>query len=166
MKVLIALFLLACCYLPTAQADYTDLSLKDVHGKSHPLSQYIGKGKWVILNIWGTRCPPCLEEIPELQSFYQQHKDKDAVVVGVAIDYPSFGYPDPKQIAKFTDDWFIDYPVLLGDESLLFQLNGSVLQGTPTSYVYDPRGKLAAIQLGAVTQKVIEDFIKRYDSRH
>jgi len=164
MKFATGILLLFFLSLSPGMADYTQLSLKDVHGKSHSLAEYIGKGKWVILNVWGTRCPPCLEEIPELQSFYQKHKDKDALVLGVAIDFPSYGYPDPQEIASFTDEWFIDYPVLLADADLLFELGAGALRGTPTSYVYDPKGKLAAVQLGAVTAKVIEDFMKRYES--
>ena len=41
-----------------------DITLESIEDSEHKLSQYIGQGKWVVLNIWCTRCPPCREEMP------------------------------------------------------------------------------------------------------
>jgi len=59
--------------LPKLVAGPPDLVLPDLEGQSHPLSEYIGKGKWTLVNVWGPRCPPCQEELPELVRF---HDDK------------------------------------------------------------------------------------------
>jgi len=63
----------------------TPVELEGIDNKRHRLDEYIGQGKWVVLNIWGTACPPCREEMPELVRFHDQHHDKDAMVVGIAI---------------------------------------------------------------------------------
>jgi len=143
-----------------AQAQAPDMTLTGLDGKQHALSEYIGQGKWVLVNVWGTRCPPCVEEMPELQAFHE--KRKDAMVVGLAIDFPSYGYANKKEVKKFVDDYFIDFPILLGDGYMVTGLGGGMLRGTPTSYMYTPQGKLVAVQLGAVTEKVISNFIDNY----
>jgi len=143
-------------------ADSPDVTLKGLDGKNHHLSEYIGKGKWVVLNVWGPNCPPCVEEMPELQNFHDAHKDKDAIVLGMALDYPSFGYAKEDEVRQFVDDYFITFPILLGDAEVVARFGGGPLQGTPTSLVYTGEGKLVAVQVGAVTQKIIEDFIAGY----
>lgn len=144
------------------QASAPDVRLMGLDGKTHHLGEYIGQGKWVVLNVWGTRCPPCVEEMPELQAFHDRRSGKDAMVVGVAIDFPSYGYADKQEVAKFVDDYFIDFPILLGDASVVPGFGGGPLRGTPTSFVYTPKGELVAVQLGAVTESMISRFIDNY----
>ena len=86
--------------------------VKDMAGKSHSLTDY--KGKWVLVNYWATWCPPCLEEIPDLVGLYDQRKNKDMTVIGIA-----FGYKSSKEVADFVDDMLMSYPVVLGDEKII-----------------------------------------------
>ncbi|GAB4210944.1 MAG: hypothetical protein Fur007_00190 [Rhodoferax sp.] len=44
------------------------------------------QGRPLVLNFWATWCPPCVEEMPLLNSFYQQNKDKGWQVLGLAVD--------------------------------------------------------------------------------
>jgi len=152
------LLILSVLAMP-AVAESPDVSLADLDGKQHHLSEYIGKGKWVFFNIWGPRCPPCVEEMPDLQDFHDAHKDKDAIVVGMALDYPSFGYADVEEVREFVDDYFITFPILLGDGRTIESIDDSMLQGTPTTLVFDPSGKLFAKQLGALSREVLEKFM-------
>lgn len=156
------LILLLLSALGGVAAGAPPITLKGLDGADHPLSEYIGRGKWVVLNVWGPACPPCVDEMPELQAYYDAHKDKDAIVVGVAIDYPSFGYAKVDQVRRFVDEYFISFPILLGDANIASQFGGGPLEGTPTTFVFTPDGDLVAMQLGAVTQKIIEDFIAGY----
>lgn len=144
------------------QAASPDIRLMGLDGRMHHLSEYIGRGKWVVLNVWGPGCPPCLEEMPELQLFHDRHSADRAMVVGVAIDYPSYGYADREEVAQFVDDYFIDFPILLGDAGVVPVFGGGDLKGTPTTFVYTPQGELVAVQLGAVTAAIIEKFINNY----
>ena len=138
-----------------------DTVLKNLDGKDAKLSDYLGKGKWVLFNIWGPKCPPCLEEVGELVSFHETHVEKDAMVVSLALDFPSFRYAKVDQVAAFVDDYFVSFPVLLGDARLAEQVTGERLLGTPSTYLYDPQGELAAVRVGTVTQKMIEDYIAK-----
>jgi len=94
--------------LGVAAAASPDITLAGLDGKDHHLGEYIGQGKWVLLNVWGPRCPPCLEEIPELVSFHEAHVGEDAMVVGMALDFPSFGYARRDEVARFEELWIAE----------------------------------------------------------
>lgn len=140
---------------------YREISLKSIDDSSHRLTEYIGKGKWVVLNIWGTDCPPCREEVPELVRFHDEHEETNAIVVGIAIDFPSFGYARKDEVIAFADDYFIDFPILLSDARVTENIGLGALSGLPTTYLFDPEGKLAGMQVGGITKKILEDFINK-----
>ncbi len=142
-----------------------DVSLKSIDGEQHKVSQYIGHGKWVVLNIWGTRCPPCREEVPELVRFHDDHHDSDAIVVGIAIDFPSYGYAKQTEVANFADDYLIDFPILLSDASITSKLGLGRLEGLPTTYLFNPSGAIVGTQVGGITKKILEDFINNYKAK-
>lgn len=138
-----------------------DITLKSIDDSEHKLSEYIGQGKWVVLNIWGTRCPPCREEMPELVSFHDEHKDKDAIVLGIAIDFPSYGYAKKDEVLSFTEDYLIDFPVLLSDSSITKKIGLGRLEGLPTTYLFTPDGHVVGMQVGGITSKILENFIMK-----
>lgn len=119
-------------------------------GKKHSLSDY--KGKWLLVNFWATWCPPCLEEIPDLVMMYDKHKDKDFTVIGIAIDYKN-----ADQIRKFAEDNLISYPLVLGDDEYIAQFGSADV--LPTSYLYNPQGKLVKLHKGLITRSMIEKLI-------
>jgi len=134
----------------TACAEQVDFSLKDVEGVTHKLSDY--RGKWVLVNYWATWCPPCLEEIPELVHFHEDHKDKDAIVIGV-----NFEKVELKKLKQFIEENFVVYPVLLSKPAPDSPLGP--IPGLPTSFLVSPEGKLVATKVGPVTVQSIESFI-------
>ena len=142
-----------------------DVLLEGLDGNRHNLNEYIGKGKWTVLNIWGARCPPCLEEMPELVHFHDDHQDSKAIVVGVAIDFPSYGYANKEEIAEFIEDHLIEFPVLLSDASISEKIGAGILEGLPTTYLYTPQGKLAGMQVGGITRDILERFIVKYERK-
>ncbi len=154
-----ALFIIISFSTNAFAAKTPDLSLKGLDGKQHAVQDYIGKGKWVIVNIWGPKCPPCVAEMPELQSFHEDHEKTDAIVVGIALDYPGFGPAVEQDVRSFAEDYFITYPLLLGDADSIEHLGGGRLRGTPTTLLFSPAGKLEAMQVGQITQAMLEKFI-------
>ena len=139
--------LLAFAALPAASADFR---LTDSDGKLHSLGDY--RGKWVIVNFWATWCPPCLEEIPDLVAVTEARKDVQ--VFGVAMEFQ-----DSKQVLQFAEGMFVNYPIVLGDRNTADQV-GKV-QGLPTTFIYDPQGKLAVRHVGKMTRKQIERLLDR-----
>ena len=102
-----------CLISPWAWAASPDVTLQDTAGKSHHFSEFIGRGQWTVLVVWGPRCPPCIEEMPELQGFHDDHKNGKAQVLGVAVDFPSFGQAKRDEVAKFAED-FHQLPIIAG----------------------------------------------------
>jgi thiol-disulfide isomerase/thioredoxin len=144
---IIALFLMAS----PCQAELTKQDvLKDMAGKEHRLSSY--QGKWVLINYWATWCPPCLEEVPDLVALYDEHKGKDLVVIGVVVDYKN-----EQEVARFVDDMLMSYPIVLGTSKVMRAIGPAEI--LPSTYIYNPQGKLVKIKRGLVTKQYIETLI-------
>jgi thiol-disulfide isomerase/thioredoxin len=126
-------------------------TLTDTDGKTHKLTDY--KGKWVLVNFWATWCPPCLDEIPDLVALYENRKS-NIVVIGVALDYRN-----PKQVMDFAQSMQVSYPIVLGNARVVSQVGP--VEGLPTTYLYNPAGKLVAHQVGGITKEAVEDYIQR-----
>lgn len=157
----LGLILLYLISVTANASDFSTIILSDTKAQKHVLSDYIGHGKWVLVNIWGTDCPPCRDEMPELVRFHDQHQDTDAMVVGIAIDFPSYGYADRDEVIAFADDYLIDFPILLSDARITERMRLGRLQGLPTTFLFSPDGDVAAMQVGAITQEIVERFIKQ-----
>ena len=79
-------------------------------------------------------------------------RNKDLVVIGVALDSTK------ESVVEFVAKKKISYPIVFGDYDLASQV-GEV-EALPTSYLYDPTGKLVSYQQGMVTQASVESYIK------
>ena len=106
----------------------------------------------MLVNFWATWCPPCLEEIPDLVQLHEAHKNKDLVVIGVALDSTK------ESVVEFVSKKKVPYPTVFGDYSMAEQV-GEV-EALPTSYLYDPTGKLVSYQQGMVSKASVESYIK------
>lgn len=147
--------LLGCLLLAAANVAANEFVFNDMHGKLQRLSDY--NGKWVLVNFWATWCPPCLEEIPDLVDMYNAHKATDFVIIGVAMS------SSRDSVISFAKQMSISYPIVLGNDKSAAQIGR--IDALPTSYLYDPTGKLVSYQSGMLTREGIENYI-RSKSRH
>jgi thiol-disulfide isomerase/thioredoxin len=145
----IGLLLIAMLWVSAAAAE--GFTVVDTKGKKHHLQDY--KGKWVLVNFWATWCPPCLEEMPDLQKLHETRKD--LVVIGIAMDYK-----DPNYVISFADDLLVTFPIVLGNQEIAAQFGR--INGLPTTYLYSPQGKLAAKNIGALTRQAVERYIEQW----
>ena len=128
----------------------TGFSLTDTAGHRHTLADY--RGKWLLVNFWATWCPPCLEEIPDLVALYDERKDRDLAVLGIAMEYEN-----AREVADYVDDMLMSYPIVLGDHSATAQIGPADV--LPTTYIYNPHGDLVATRHGLITKEYVERLI-------
>jgi thiol-disulfide isomerase/thioredoxin len=134
-----------------------DMNLNGLDGSQDNLSDF--QGKWLVVNYWATWCPPCREEMPELQAFHDKHVDKGAVVLGVNTEVIS-----NKEIELFLEDFFITYPNYSAGPLAESELGK--IPGLPTTFLVSPQGNVEARQVGAVTSEMIENFIQKWEANN
>jgi len=136
-----------------AVSEGVDFELEGIDGKTYKLSDY--RGQWVIVNYWATWCPPCIEEMPELQRFHDRYKDSTAIVIGVNHEFAELA-----ELQRFAADYDISFPLVRSRPDAP-GVDGPVA-GLPTTYMIDPKGQIAARQVGMVSMQMLEDFISAY----
>jgi thiol-disulfide isomerase/thioredoxin len=133
------------------QVDYPapDLNLTTLGGDPVSLSDYLGQV--VLVNLWATWCPPCREEMPTLQAFYEKYKSEGFVLI--AIDQ---GEALP-QVNPFVTEFKLTFPVWLdtGSEA------GRVFEtmNLPSSYVIDRTGQVRLMWIGGISKKNLEKYV-------
>ena len=74
-------------WLPMHVSAGTTISaLANMDGTPAKLNEHLGKGKWVIVKVWASTCHVCSKYAQEMVAFHTAHKDKDARVLGIAVD--------------------------------------------------------------------------------
>lgn len=95
-----------------------------------------------IINFWNNGCGTCIEEMPELEEYYQDFKDQNINLMGVASD--SGESEEQLETAReILEEKGVTYPNLSPDpENSLYQDFISQLTGYPTTYVVDSKGNI------------------------
>ena len=149
---LLAMLLLAACSSGGAGKPFQDSMAPDFHATTtggEEISLIALRGKIVVLNFWATWCQPCLEEIPELNSFHREHQ-ADVTLIGVEIDGTKIA------LNEFRSRISIDFPVILNSQQSLDLANLYQIQAIPTTFVIDSEGRISARLTGSTTQKTLE----------
>jgi thiol-disulfide isomerase/thioredoxin len=121
----------------------------DVNGQWHDLSDWVGRQP-VVINFWGTWCPPCRREIPGLIRLYDEYRGRGIEIVSLAIERRA----GPAQVKQFTQQAGMKWVQLMANEDVArnFRLTGSV----PTTIFFDANGREVARHIGARTYDVFK----------
>ena len=119
-----------------------------------PLALDAYRGRPLVLNFWATWCPPCVEEMPLLDAFYQQNSSKGWKIVGIAIDQPS-------AVRRFLAAQPIHYPIALGglNGNHLGRQLGNESGSLPYTLVLDARGHVMQQKLGRLDPQDLQKWI-------
>ena len=148
-------------YMPTGSVDFMNYTIKDLDLNDVQLSDYIKDNKVTMLNIWGTFCGPCINEMPDLGELERKYKDQGFEIVGLTCDVADQdGNFDEEVIADaraIIDHTKITYPVLVCPVDFLENLG---IQAVPTTYFVDSEGNiLGNIELGSNAKEIWEQII-------
>ncbi|MBO5456394.1 MAG: AhpC/TSA family protein [Muribaculaceae bacterium] len=124
--------------LASGTHDAPNFTLKNLEGKDVSLSDF--KGKWVILDFWGSWCPWCIKGFPKLKETYAQLKPNLEII---GIDCRDKEDVWRKAVAKYELPWVNLY----NPESSTI-LNDYLVQAFPTKAIINPEGKIVNITVG------------------
>lgn len=131
-----------------------DFELVTTEDETVHLSDFAGKK--VLLNFWATWCPPCRNEMPDMQTYHET--TDDAVILAVNITESERKVAD---VDDFLDEFGITFDVLLDEETSVANLYTA--HAMPTSYFIDSDGIIQEKVMGEINLDFIEKQFKEMD---
>jgi peroxiredoxin len=132
---------------------FHDFSAQDESGTK--ISSKDIKGKTALINFWFEACAPCVAEFESLNTLYNKYRsDKD-------FKFISFSFEDDSVIERVRKEYKLSYPIyhLSRDSCKLLTFD---LQGYPSNYILDPRGRVAFVGIGGPIDKKRVELLFRY----
>lgn len=111
--------------------------MHDHKGKTVSLGDFVGKV--VVINIWGTWCPPCRREMPHFIKMQEKHAD-ELQFVGLTYEQGAPAEVVTRILNEFVASNSINYPLLVGQKSYAEKV--PKLKSFPTTFIVDRQGKL------------------------
>ncbi|WP_210490387.1 TlpA family protein disulfide reductase [Rufibacter aurantiacus] len=138
---------------PTSQMAGAGFQLTTLDGKVVSFESL--KGKVVFLNIWATWCPPCVAEMPSIQSLYEKVGSDKIAFVMLSVDQA--GLP---KVQKHIQKKGYTFPVFLPASPLPQEFDSPSI---PSTFILSPEGKIVSKQIGMAeydTQEMRDFLVK------
>ena len=110
-----------------------DFNFPGLDGKMVSLSDY--QGKVVLVNIWATWCPPCVDEMPSMEKLYRKFKKQNFEILAVSIDESGH-----KAVAPFMKKNGLTFPALIDSDGTI--KSAYRITAIPESFIIDKQGIL------------------------
>lgn len=139
-------------------ATFTDFEMNGLDGKPCRLSDFVGKGTYVLVDFWASWCGPCRQEMPEVKKLYEKYHAQGFDIVGVSFDNKEKAWKDAVQNLKLPWHHMSD---LKGWQCKAAGIYG--INSIPATLLLDPNGKIIASGLRAheLAEKLAEIFDKK-----
>ena len=145
----------------SARAGAPSIPLHDLDGRERNVNEFIGHAKWTIVVAWAHDCHFCESGIDEMAAFHTAHHDKGCHRAG----------HNPRRRSTAEGGTRIrEAPQAAVCEShhravpaVMMKFGAGNFVGTPTYYVYDPKGEIVGQNTGPLTRTEVEEFITSFD---
>jgi thiol-disulfide isomerase/thioredoxin len=127
---------------------FTDFEV-EYEGKIQKLSDYVGKGKYVLVDFWASWCGPCKRAMPGLKELYAKYKGDKFEILGVAT------WDEPAATLKAIEDLQLPWPQIMNAQRIGSDAYG--VQGIPQIILFAPDGKIVARDLHGEELKAAVD---------
>ncbi len=128
------------------------INLPRLGGGQVNLNDY--QGQVVLINFWGTWCEPCREEMPALQSAYEQLRDEGFVIIGVNLTGDEIKRGNTEDdVQDFIATYSVTYPIALDMQGNV--TNDYRVFPLPTSFFVDAQGQIRFVRVGTVTAEEV-----------
>jgi thiol-disulfide isomerase/thioredoxin len=121
-----------------------DFTLPSIEGETVSKADFAGKV--LVVDIWGTWCPPCRKEVPHFVELQEELGDQGLQIVGINYEGTDTPAEAIEAIEQFKETIPVNYPLLLGSEEVRAQVPD--FQGYPTTLFIDRTGKVRTTLVG------------------
>jgi thiol-disulfide isomerase/thioredoxin len=127
-------------------------AVEDIDGKMHTYDEYKGKSP-IVINFWGTWCPPCRAELPDLKKIYAEYSPKGITFVGLAVK------DKPEQVRDFAAKNEMAWTMLIANQESLISFG--ITLGVPTTIFIDRNGNEQGRLIGMSTYEQFKEQIEK-----
>mgnify|MGYP000234544402 CR=1 FL=1 len=125
---------------------------------SSPQGQTFGmqsfQGRPLLINFWATWCPPCIEELPLIEAFFQKNKSNGWQVLGLAVD-------KSERVQAFLTTTPLSFPIGMAglEGTQLSRELGNSTGSLPFTVVFGSDGQVAQRKLGRISQMDLDQWL-------
>lgn len=121
---------------------FEGIELMTLNGKTENVSDYIGKGKVVLIDFWASWCGPCRKDMPKIVSLYSKYKDRGFEIVGISLDNDEDAWRNGISVMNMTWPQFSDLGGWKGKAASTYGVNR-----IPMTFLLDKNGAIVATDL-------------------
>ena len=114
---------------------FTDFSVKTSNGKTVKLSDYVGKGEYVLVDFFASWCGPCMREMPNLKQIHNKYNGKGLKIVGLAV------WNEPADTKQCVENQNLPWTIIDNAQTIPTDIYG--VTGIPHIIMFAPDGKIA-----------------------